>query len=204
MTFPTFKTQLRVIRIWDLLLKENLQGRWLKMGDSKNLFPWINKYTPAKRSTPCEKNLRTSQTCSTTNNKKDYIKTGSSLGRKAMMNLDSILKSRDIILPTKGPYSQSHGFSSSHVWIWELDHKESWALNNWCFWTVVLEKTLESPLDFKEFQPVHPKGNQSWIFFGKTDAETETPVLWPPDAKKGPLEKTLMLRKIEGGRRRGQ
>ena len=77
MTFPTFKTQLRVIRIWDLLLKENLQGRWLKMGDSKNLFPWINKYTPAKRSTPCEKNLRTSQTCSTTNNKKDYIKTGS-------------------------------------------------------------------------------------------------------------------------------
>ena len=79
--------------------------------------------------------------------------------------------------------SQSYGFSSSHVWIWELDYKESWALKNWCFWTVVLEKTPESPLNCKEIQPVHPKGNQSWIFIGKTDAEAETPILWPPDAK---------------------
>ena len=83
----------------------------------------------------------------------------------------------------KGPSSQSYGFSSSHVWIWESDHKESWALKNWCFWTVVLEKTLESPLDCKEMKPVHPKGNQSWIFIGRTDAEAETPVLWPPDMK---------------------
>ena len=83
----------------------------------------------------------------------------------------------------KGPSSQSYGFSSSHVWMWEFDHKESWALKNWCFWTVVLEKTLESPLDCKEIQPVHPKGNQSWIFIGKTDAEEETPILWPPDVK---------------------
>ena len=81
----------------------------------------------------------------------------------------------------KCPYSQSYVFSSSHVWIWELDHKEDWALKNWCFWTMVLEKTLESPLDCKEIQPVHPKGNQSWIFIGRTEAET--PILWPPDVK---------------------
>ena len=79
--------------------------------------------------------------------------------------------------------SQSYGFSSSHVWMWELDYKESWVLKNWYFWTVVLEKTLESPLDCKEIQPVHPKGNQSWIFIGRTDAEAETPILWPPDVK---------------------
>ena len=83
----------------------------------------------------------------------------------------------------KGPYSQSYGFSSGHVCIWELDDKESWALKNWCFWIVVLEKTLESPLDCKEIQPVHPKGNQSRIFIGRTDAEAEAPILWSPDAK---------------------
>ena len=83
----------------------------------------------------------------------------------------------------KGPSSQGYGFSSSHVWMWELDYKESWALKNWYFWTVVLEKTLESPLDCKEIQPIHPKGNQSWIFIGRTDSESETPILWPPDAK---------------------
>ena len=80
----------------------------------------------------------------------------------------------------KGPSSQGYGFSSSHVWMWELNCKESWALKNWCFWTVVLEKTL---LDCKEIQPVHPKGNQSWIFTGRTDVEAETPILWLPDAK---------------------
>ena len=83
----------------------------------------------------------------------------------------------------KGPCSQSYGFSSSRVWMWELDYKESWVLKNWCFWTVVLEKILESPLDSKEIQPVHPKRNQSWIFFERTDAVAETPILWPPDAK---------------------
>ena len=81
----------------------------------------------------------------------------------------------------KVPSSQSYDFSSSHVWMWELDCEESWAPKNWCFWTVVLEKTLESPLDCKEIQSVHPKGNQSWIFIGRTDAEAETPILWPPD-----------------------
>ena len=84
----------------------------------------------------------------------------------------------------KGLSSQSYGFSSSHVWMWELDYKESWAPKNWCFWTVVLEKTPESPLDCKEIQPVHRKGNQSWIVLGRADAEAETPILWPPDAKK--------------------
>ena len=82
-----------------------------------------------------------------------------------------------------GPSSQSYGFSSSHVWMWDLDYKESWVLKNWCFWTVVLEKTIESPLGSKETHLVHPKGNQSWIFIGRIDAETETPILWPPDAK---------------------
>ena len=105
------------------------------------------------------------------------------LGRKAMTNLDSILKSRDITFANKGPSSQSHGFSNSHVWMWELDYKESGLPKNWCFWTVLLEKTLESPLDCEEIQPVHPKGDQSWVFIGRTDAEAETPILWPPDAK---------------------
>ena len=100
-----------------------------------------------------------------------------------MTNLDSILKSRDIIFPKKGPSSQGYGFSSSHVWMWELDYKESWALKNWCFWTLVLEKTLESPLDCKEVQPVHPQGDQSWVFIGRISVEAETPILWPPDAK---------------------
>ena len=103
------------------------------------------------------------------------------LGRKVMTNLDSIFKSRDITLPTKA--SQGYGFPSGHVWMWELDYKESWAPKNWCFWTVLLEKTLESPLDGKEIQPVHSKGDQSWVFFGRNDAKAETPVLWPPHAK---------------------
>ena len=83
----------------------------------------------------------------------------------------------------KGPSCQSYGFSNSHEWTWELDYKESWALKNWCFWTVVLEKTLESLLDCKEIQPVHPKGNQCWVFIGRTSVEAETPILWPSDAK---------------------
>ena len=104
------------------------------------------------------------------------------LRRKVMANLDSKLKSRDITA-NKGPSSQSYGFSSSHVWMWDLGHKEIWAPKNWCFWIVMFEKTLESPLDCKKIQPVHPKGNQSWIFIGRTDDEAETPILWPLDAK---------------------
>ena len=105
------------------------------------------------------------------------------LGRKLMTNLDSILKSRDITLLTKIHLVKALFFSSSHIWIWELDHKENCELKNWCFWTVVLEKTLESPLDYKEIQPVHPKGNQSWVLIGRTDVEAEMPILWPPHAK---------------------
>ena len=106
------------------------------------------------------------------------------LGRKAMTNLDSIFKSRDnTLLTTKGPSSQRYGFPSNHAWMWDLDYKESWALKNWCFWTVELEKALECPLDCKEIQLVNPKRNQSWIFNGRTDAEAETLKLWPPDVK---------------------
>ena len=104
------------------------------------------------------------------------------LGRKVMTNLDRILKSRDITLPTKVCLSQSYGFSGSCVWMCELDYK-SWVPKNWCFWTVVLEKTLESPLDCKEIKPDNPKGNQSWIFTGRTDAEIEGPIFWPSDVK---------------------
>ena len=122
-----------------------------------------------------------------------------------MTNLDSILKKQRLYFANKGPSSQSYGFATSQVWMWELDYKENWAPKNWCFWTVVLKKTLESPLDCKEIQPIHPKGNQSWIFIGRTDVEAETPIRWPPDAKNWDwFEKTLMLGKIEGRRRRGQ
>ena len=123
--------------------------------------------------------------------------------RKVMTNIDSILKSRDITLLTKFHLVKTMVFPSSHVWMWELDSKESWALKNWCFWTMVLEKTLESPLDWK-IKPVNPKGDQSWIYIGRTDAEAETPILWPSDVKNWLVGKTLMLGKIEGGRRRGQ
>ena len=99
----------------------------------------------------------------------------------------------------KGLSSQSCGFSSSHVWMWELDHKESWALKNWCFGTVVLENTLESPLDCKEIKPVNPKVNQSWIFIGRTDAEAETSVPWPLLWRADTMEKTVMLERLRAG-----
>ena len=102
----------------------------------------------------------------------------------------------------KGISSQGCGFSSGHVWMWELGNKESWAPKNWCLWTVVLERTLESPW-IKEIQPVHPKGGQSWVFIEGTDVEAETPILSPPDAESWLIWKTLMLGKIEGQRRRG-
>ena len=93
------------------------------------------------------------------------------------------IKKQKCYFVNKGTSSQGYGFSSSHVWMWELDYKESWAQKNRCFWTVVLEKTLESPLDCKEIQPVHPKSDQSWVFIGRSDVEAEAPILWPPDAK---------------------
>ena len=117
-----------------------------------------------------------------------------------MTNLDSILKSRHYFA-NRGPSSQGYGFSSGHVWMWELGCEESWVLKNWCFWTAVLEKTLESPLDCKEIQPVHPKGDLSWVFIGRTDVEAETLIL---KQSADSIEKTLMLGKIEGKRRRGR
>ena len=99
-----------------------------------------------------------------------------------MTNLDGIKKQR-YHFAYRGPSSQSYNFSSSHVWMWELDHKEDWALKNWCFQIMVLDKILDSPLDSKGIQPVNPKGNQPWIFIRRTDAEAETPILWPHDEK---------------------
>ena len=104
----------------------------------------------------------------------------------------------------KGPFTQGYGFSCGHVWMWELDCEEGWAPKHWCFWTVVLKKTVESPLDCKEIQPVHCEGDQPWDFFGKNDAKAETPVLWPPHAKSWLVGKTLMLGGIGGKRRRGR
>ena len=119
-----------------------------------------------------------------------------------MTNLDSILKGRDIT--NKDTSSQSYGFSNGHVWMWELDYKESWEPKNWCFWTAVLEKTLESPLHCKEIQPVHPKGDQSWVFIGgimlKLKLQYFGYLMWRTDS----LEKTPMLGKIEGRRRRSR
>ena len=111
-----------------------------------------------------------------------------------------------ICLPdvNKGPSSQGYGFSSSHVWMWELYCEESWVPKNWCFWTVVLEKTLESSLDCKENQPVHSKGYQSWVFFGRNDAKAETPILGHLMRRVDSLEKNLMLRGVGGRKRRGQ
>ena len=103
----------------------------------------------------------------------------------------------------KGLSSQGYGFFSGHVWMWQLDHKESWVPKNWCFWTVVLEKTLESPMDCKEIQPVHPKGDQSWVFIGRTDVEAKLQYFGHLMRRADSFEKTLMLRKIEGRRRMG-
>ena len=132
-----------------------------------------------------------------------WIKRCLVLGRKVMTNVDSILKNRDIPLPTKVRLVKAIVFSSSHVWMWELEYKESWVLKNWCFWIVVLEKTLEIPLNWKEIQPVHSKGDQSWVFIGRNwcwSWNSKTLTTWLRAAS---LEKTLLLGKTEGGRRRG-
>ena len=126
------------------------------------------------------------------------------LGRKAMTNLGSILKNRDINFANKGPSSQSYSFSSSHVWMWELDYKESWGLKNWLFWTVVLEKTLQSTLDPKEIQPDHSKGNQTGYSLEGLMLKLKLQYFDHPMRRVDSLEKTLMLEGIGGRRRRGQ
>ena len=125
------------------------------------------------------------------------------LGRKDLIQPRKHIKKQRCNFASKGPSSQSYGFSSSHIWMWELDHKEDQAPKNWCFWTVMLEKTLESLLDFKEIKPVNPKGIPSWLFIRRIDAEAEALVLWPHDAKSPLIGKTLMLGKTEDKRRRG-
>ena len=128
------------------------------------------------------------------------------LGRKAMTSLDSKLKSRDITLPTKVYLVKATVFPVVMYGCesWTIKKAERQRIDAWCFWTVVLEKTLESSLDGKEIKPVHPKGNQSWMFIGRTDAEAGAPILWPPMQRTDSMERTLMLGKIEGRRRRGQ
>ena len=121
------------------------------------------------------------------------------LGRKAMTNLDSVLKSRDITLPTKVRLVKATVFSSTHVQMWELDHKEGWAPKNRCFQTVVLEKTLDSPLDCKETKPVNPRGNKAWIFIGRTDAEVEASILWPPDMKSQLMKRSWCWERLKAG-----
>ena len=123
------------------------------------------------------------------------------LGRKSY---DQHIKKQRHYFINKGLSSQSYGFSSGHVWMWELDYKESWAPKNWCFWTVVLEKTLESPLNSKEIQTVHPKRDQSWVLTGRTDAEAETPIVWPPHAKDWLIGKDPDAGRDWGRRRRGR
>ena len=121
------------------------------------------------------------------------------LGRKVNDQPRQHIKKQRHYFANKYPSSQSYGFSSSPVWMWELDYKESWVPKNWCYWTVVLEKTLESPLDCKEIQPVHPKGDQSWEFIGRTDVEAETPILWPPDAKLTPEKRPWGWERLKVG-----
>ena len=126
------------------------------------------------------------------------------LGRKTIIKQDSKLKSRDITFANKVLFSQSNSFSSIHVWMWVLDHKEGWAPKNWCFRTAVLEKILESPLDNKQIKPINLEGNQPWIFIERTDADAEALILRPLMQRANSLEKTLVLGKIEGRKRRGQ
>ena len=121
--------------------------------------------------------------------------------KKSYDQLRLLIKKQRHHFANKGPSSQGYGFSSNHVCMWELYYKENWALKNWCSWTVVLKKTLESSLDCKDIQSVHPKGNHSWIFIGRTDTEAETLILWPPDAKNWLIGKDPHAGKIEGGRR---
>ena len=126
------------------------------------------------------------------------------LGRKATTNIDSVLKNREITFFNQGLYIQHYGFSSNPVWMWDLNHKVVWVPKNRCFWTVVLGKTLENPLDCKEIKSVSPIGNQSWIFIERMDAEAEPSIFWLPEAKSQLTGKDMMLRKTEGRRGRGQ
>ena len=131
------------------------------------------------------------------------LKDACSLKEKLWLTYTAYWKEQRHYFANEDLSSQSYDFSCSHVWMWELDHKESWAPMNWCFWTVVLEKTLESSLDCKEIHPVHPKGNQSWMFIGRTDVATETLIFWPPDVKSWLISKDPDAEKDWGQKEKG-
>ena len=160
-----------------------MANRWGNNGNSDTLFSWAPKSLQMVTAA-----MKLKDTC--------FLKENCDKPRQL------IIKQRHYFT-NKGPSSQSYGFSSSHVWMWELDHKEGCMLKNWCFWTVVLEKTLESPLDCKEIKPVNPKGSQPWIIFGRTDAKDKTPILWPPDAKNWLTGKDHDVGKDWGQEKRG-
>ena len=156
-----------------------MANRWGKSGSSNILFSWAAKSLQMVTET-----MKWKDTCSSEEN---YDKPR------------EYMKKQRHYFADKGPHRKSSVFSSSHVWMWEMDHKEGWVLKHWCFWMVMLEKTLENPLDCKEIKPVNPKGNQSWIFIVRSDTEAEATIVWPPDVKS-----QLKLGKIESRRRRGQ
>ena len=145
-----------------------MANRWGNNGNSDRLFFWAPKSLQMVTAA-----MKLKDACSLEEKHRQHIK------EKPRQHI----KKQRHYIANKGPSSQSYGFSSRHAGMWELDSKESWAPKNWCFWTVVLEKTLESLLDCKEIQAVYPKGNQSWIFTGKTDSNAQAPILWPPDVK---------------------
>ena len=162
----------------------SMANRWGKNGNNDRLFTWAPKSLQMLTAAMKLKTLAPWKKC--------YDK------------LIQHIKKQRQYFANKGPYSQTYGFPRSHVWMWELDHKEGWASKNWCFWTVVLKKTLESPLDWKEIRPVNSKGNQSWLFIGRADAKIEAPVLWPPDAKSWLIRKKLWCwEKLKAGEEGG-
>ena len=173
------KLNIQKLRSWHLI--PSLQGRWGNNGNSDWLFSWV---------------LKSLKMMTVSIKLKDAY-----LLEKSNDKPRQCIKKQRRYFANKVLYSQRYGFSSSHVQTWELDHKEGWALKNWCFWIVVFEKTFESPLNCKEIKPINPTGNQPWIFIGQTDAEAR--ILWPPDGRADSLQKTLMLGKIEDRRRRG-
>ena len=178
------------VRVWDKKRDEH--------GEASAHRPQLSiwKWTQCERAEQNQKTFKGRQ--HPRKKRADTVKEAERTSSQTEVRLISLKKQRHYFT-NKGQSGQSYGFSSSHVWMWELDYKESWVLKNWCFWTAVLEKTLESPLDCKEIKPVNPKENQPWIFTGKTDAEAETPVLCSPDVKNWLIGKDPDARLKAGG-----
>ena len=156
-----------------------MENRWGNNGNSDTLFSWTPKSLQMMTAA-----MKLKDTC--------FLE-------EKLWETTQYIKKQRYHFANKGLSSQRYGFSSRHVWIWELDYKESWVLKNWCFRTVVLENTLESPLDSKEIQPVNPKGNQPWIFIRRTDAKAEAPIVWPPDEKSQLVRKDWCWERLKAG-----